>query len=402
MRISLATGLSSDPLAARFELVERKGLGHPDTICDAIAEAASRYYAQFCMTAFGRVAHHWFDKVMLLGADADIRYGSGRLTTPYKVIFAGKCAFRVGNTGIPVADIARRAAEDVLATRLTGFESGRDLTVVLEVVDHVGPGRSPSRYRPLLVRDLPSLDRDDLSSNDSNIAVGYSPLTPLEEMVLLTEALLNGAEFKASNRDVGWDIKVIGSRIGADISLLVNVPFLAQFIPSSAVYIERKQAVESELRRRLTERFELNPVITMNPADREGQPYLVALGSVADTGDVGVTGRGNRINGLITPMRPMSIEALAGKNPVDHTGKLYGIAAEQLARTLATALDARIEVFVHTSKGTLLQTPDDVMINVSRKLDPEEERLAQDTVVSTLQGIRRQTLQIIDSGVVMW
>lgn len=32
-----------------FELVERKGVGHPDTICDAIAERASSDYSKYCM-----------------------------------------------------------------------------------------------------------------------------------------------------------------------------------------------------------------------------------------------------------------------------------------------------------------------------------------------------------------
>ncbi len=50
-----------------------------------------------------------------------------------------------------------------------------------------------------------------------------------------------------------------------------------------------------------------------------------------EMGDDGATGRGNRGNCLITPMRPMSIEAIAGKNPVNHVGKIYNVIAQQVA-----------------------------------------------------------------------
>jgi len=41
-------------------------------------------------------------------------------------------------------------------------------------------------------------------------------------------------------------------------------------------------------------------------------------------------GRGNRANGLITPFRPMTLEATAGKNPISHTGKIYCIVANKI------------------------------------------------------------------------
>jgi S-adenosylmethionine synthetase len=403
VRYNLNVGLNADPQRGRFELVERKGLGHPDTICDAIAEAMSRLYSRFCLESFGRIAHHWFDKVMLIGGEADIRFGEGRLVRPYTLIYAGKCAFSVGDRRIPVDEIARQAAEQVLATRLTGFRSQTDLQVRLELVDYTGPGRSSSRYRPRCVEDLPLLDDGDRVSNDANLLVGFSPLTPLEKLVLYAENWLNSREFKANNPDVGWDIKVIGSRVGDEITLLMNIPFLAAAITSMRFYNERKQAVTELLRVNLERHFDLKPVLRVNPADlEEARPYLVALGSVADTGDVGVTGRGNRVNGLITPMRPMSIEAFSGKNPVDHTGKLHAWAATELARVLAAKLETGVEVFIHTAKGTLTREPDDVMINVTRVLEAEEERFVKEELTSILERVPQQSRRLITDDVLMW
>jgi S-adenosylmethionine synthetase len=62
-------------------------------------------------------------------------------------------------------------------------------------------------------------------------------------------------------------------------------------------------------------------------------------------GDDGETGRGNRANGLITPSRPMSLEAAAGKNPVNHTGKIYNVLAANIAAK-ASKLKGIEEVYV--------------------------------------------------------
>ena len=35
--------------AHSIELVERKGLGHPDSICDALAEELSRSLSRYCL-----------------------------------------------------------------------------------------------------------------------------------------------------------------------------------------------------------------------------------------------------------------------------------------------------------------------------------------------------------------
>ena len=50
-----------------FEIVERKGIGHPDTLSDALAEELSRVYSNYTLSKFGVILHHNFDKVGLCG-----------------------------------------------------------------------------------------------------------------------------------------------------------------------------------------------------------------------------------------------------------------------------------------------------------------------------------------------
>ena len=76
--------------------------------------------------------------------------------------------------------------------------------------------------------------------------------------------------------------------------------------------------------------------VAVNAADdrKTGAVYLTVTGTSAEAGDDGEVGRGNRVNGLITPGRPMSLEAAAGKNPVTHVGKIYNVVARNIAASL--------------------------------------------------------------------
>ena len=76
-------------------------------------------------------------------------------------------------------------------------------------------------------------------------------------------------------------------------------------------------------------------------------------------GDDGQVGRGNRVNGLITPGRPMSLEAAAGKNPVSHVGKLYNVLATEIARAVCSEVPEVTEASVQLVSriGQLVSEP---------------------------------------------
>ncbi|RYF00573.1 MAG: S-adenosylmethionine synthetase, partial [Oxalobacteraceae bacterium] len=315
-----------------FEVVERKGVGHPDTLADAIAENMSRRYSQYVREKFGGYAHHWFDKVVLIGSEASLTYGAGRLERPFHAILTGKCVLQVGKEVIPVDSLFAQAAAAVLTQHLYGFDPADHLRCEVRVTDGRGPGQAASRYRPGDASELVHVLGQGVS-NDCNLCAGFAPLSVIEQMVMQTEQYLSDPTYRADYGS-GTDVKVVGTRQGDAYHLLVNLPFVADFVSSRDAYLDRVEQARRRTQTLLESHFAGDITIVVNPEKQSGRSYLTATGSVLDTGDVGVVGRGNRINGLITPTRPMSIEASCGKNPLDHTGKLYGIAAHRAATAL--------------------------------------------------------------------
>jgi len=386
-----------------FELVERKGIGHPDTLCDAIAEKASLYYSRYFLEHFDRIAHHWFDKVMLIGGCSEIGFGEGELVKPYKVIFAGKAAKKYKGIDIPLDSILTQAAIDVLSSSLTGFDETKHLEIVNEVVDYHGAGRHSSRYQPQSEKELVSLNNLDLVSNDCNLLTGYAPLSNLESLVLKTEQYINGTDFKKNHSETGWDVKIIGFRECQSYKLIINIPFLASKVHNEQEYFSKKSEIQESIEYFINNEFTMSVDVLINPQDKNKNFYLTALGSVADTGDVGVVGRGNRINGLITPMRPMCIEAPAGKNPLDHTGKIYGVLANKLALEIYNQIGSPVEVYIFVAKESTITSPDQVVVKlVDWEKNGESKKLVYDITNAMISNINNITIDFIKTGVTMW
>jgi S-adenosylmethionine synthetase len=74
------------------EVVERKGLGHPDTICDALAEALSLSLCREYQQRFGAILHHNVDKALLCGGSAVPSFGGGTVTRPIDIYLAGRAS----------------------------------------------------------------------------------------------------------------------------------------------------------------------------------------------------------------------------------------------------------------------------------------------------------------------
>jgi len=111
--------------------------------------------------------------------------------------------------------------------------------------------------------------------------------------------------------------------------------------------------------------------VAVNPADdlATGNIYLTVTGTSAEAGDDGQVGRGNRVNGLITPCQPMSLEAAAGKNPVTHVGKLYSVLAQDIANKLVCEVPeiAKAQCLMVSKIGMPVVTPAMLQVKVTTR-----------------------------------
>jgi len=324
----------------RVEIVERKGTGHPDFMCDALMEAISVALSREYQKTFGTILHHNIDKGLLAAGKAAIDFGGGKLIKPMELIIGDRATFMAGGKKIPVREIAINAAREWIRQNLRFVDPDR----------HV-------RYRTVLAPGSEELTDIFLrpgevhGANDTSALIGYYPLSPTEEVVLGLERYLNSKVFKEKYPETGEDIKVMGLRTGDHLDLTVAMPLISAFVKSEDTYFRIKeialQAIRKFLRRYRSFR---DSTVNLNTLDQKGRGlggiYLTLLGTSAEGADSGQVGRGNRVNGLISVNRPMGTEAAAGKNPVSHVGKIYNLLAHKTAEKICKQIDGIQEVYV--------------------------------------------------------
>jgi len=310
-----------------IEIVERKGLGHPDTICDALAENLSRNLCREYRSRFGEILHHNVDKALLAGGRAMAEFGGGTVLAPIEIYLAGRAIAEVGNIALPVSEIAIEGSRAWLRANLHALDAEHHV----RIHDLVQPGSHD--LRTLFSRR--ARDESPLA-NDTSIGVGYAPLSPLEQLVLAVERGINGRDRANEHRAWGEDVKIMGVRNGRMVHLTVACAIIGKHLAHLDDYLGEKASIERLVRELAGQHGFASAEIAINAADHlpTGAVYLTVTGTSAEAGDDGEVGRGNRVNGLITPCRPMSLEAAAGKNPVTHVGKIYNVLARQISEAL--------------------------------------------------------------------
>jgi len=364
--------------------VERKGLGHPDTVCDLVMEKISQALSKAYMERFGRVLHHNCDKGLLVAGQVERRYGGGRVLEPMRLIIGDRATV---TTGVGVREIAIETAKAWFRERLPEVDPDRHLTYQVEL-------KQGSEQLAGIFLDQKAI----LRSNDTSAATGYAPLSETERLVLETESFLNGPEFKAQYPETGRDVKVMGVRNGRSLSLTVAMPFLDRYVDSEATYFRRKREVHEVLVSHLGPRLKALEGVTvdMNALDRQGiglsGMYLSVLGTSAEDADSGEVGRGNQVNGIIALNRPRGSEAAAGKNPVSHVGKIYNVLSHLLADKLYREVRGLQEVVVWLCSriGDPVDQPQ--MTSVQVKLQSEAKLV--DVVEPIRQLVTRELSQM--------
>ncbi len=335
------TPLDTQPVNQQeIEIVERKGLGHPDTICDALAEKLSAELCKFYYDKFGFVLHHNVDKNLLVGGSALPKFGGGEVKEPIEIFLSGRAIKEYKGVKVPVDELAVESAKEWLKENIHAIDPEKHV----RIHTYIRPGSVDlvDIYMRQLKEGLPL-------SNDTSFGVGYAPFDDLENVVYHVERKLNDREFKKVHPEVGEDIKVMGVRIGEKIKITIACAFVDRFVKDVDDYMEKKENVRRtalDVAKRFTTR-EVEVDINTGDDVENANVYITVTGTSAEAGDDGEVGRGNRVNGLITPYRPMSLEAAAGKNPITHVGKLYNITANEIAREVVNEVPEVEEAYVY-------------------------------------------------------
>ncbi len=317
-----------------YEVCEHKGIGHPDTITDAVCEAASRELSLEYRERFGQIMHHNLDKGLLIAGSSAPRFGGGAVTAPMKLIICGRATTSGGK--IDVREIVTEAARRYLRKHIRcGLEHFRIETEIKE---------GSSNLQAVM-----SGRRETFRANDTSFGVGFAPYSRLEQLVLRLAEVLKSGEFRRDFPVAGDDFKIMAYRLGSHGApvLTIALAMIDKHVRSVGHYFLLKQAILDRLLSSLAEPAEIR-INVLDDADSKNESgiYLTVTGLSAEMGDDGQVGRGNRASGLITPKRAMSLEAVAGKNPVSHVGKLYNVLATLIARDVHENIDAVEEISV--------------------------------------------------------
>ena len=381
-----------------IEIVERKGLGHPEYMADSIAEGFSRNLSKYYIKNFGKILHHNVDKLEIIGGETRPAFNGGKITKQITVLFSGRATASVNNENVPLKEIAETSAKDWIKSNIRFLD--------------------PQQLRYLFETNQGSVNLTDafqrngkVGSNDTSFAVGYYPYSILENIVLKTENYLNSKEFKTRFPFSGEDIKIMGVRIKNRIKITIAMAVIDRFISSEKDYFDKKGEVFNaaiSYIKQLNETLEneKNPgtkrdiELALNNMDKKGRGingcYLTVTGLSAESGDDGAVGRGNRVNGLITPNRTMTLEAAAGKNPVNHIGKIYSLFAFDISKKIYEKFNVVNQIKMVGRIGNDLSRPLAFSFLTEDKLDKEKKKEVKSYINEELSNINGITNQIIE------
>jgi S-adenosylmethionine synthetase len=341
MRNIIVASLDQVPLESqKIEVVERKGLGHPDSICDCIMNEVSVSLSKEYLKRAGTILHHNIDKSLLAAGEVETRFEGGIIKKPMKLIFGDRATYKVNEEEIPVEEIAVETAKEWFRQNLRFVDPDRHVVYQVEIQ----PGSSA-------LTDIFKRGSKVLEANDTSAAVGWAPPTKTETAVLKTENYVNSKEFKKSFPESGEDVKVMAFRKDDELELTISMAFVDRFIENEKQYFKKKSEILENVSRFVKENNDFAKIqVQLNTLDTPGRGiggiYLTVLGTSADGADSGQVGRGNRVNGLISLNRPQCSEAAAGKNPVSHVGKIYNLLTFRIANEIHRQVPDAREVYV--------------------------------------------------------
>lgn len=389
-----------------LEVIERKGLGHPDTIADALACLLSRNYSRLTMEQCGFILHHQFDKVMVIGGKTQVSWGKGEFIEPVRVVVAGRATSSFENRSLPVEDLIVSTVREFFKVNFHFPDIDKNLTIDIFVSTAPGPGALTessgaiaSMFNPRSAADVRGYGSHYVS-NDTSCCVGYAPHSRLELAIRDLEATLNFSTTRKKWPWLGNDIKIMAVRIKDTVDITMCVPQISEFVESPTAYAKNLAAIAEFIEHTLANSLAIYQVrVYINTKDKKSDNnYYISLTGSSLNGDIGVVGRGNRVNGLITFCRPMSLEGASGKNPRYYSGFIYSIACQRIAQAVYENSGQAAELFIVSQNGAPLLSP----WHIAAKTLTFDEAKTAEIIRNGLEDIPLISADFIDGKIITY
>lgn len=346
------------------ELIERKGAGHPDSICDELASLISQAYSSYTVeNCDGMVLHHQIDKLMLIGGKTEVEFGKGSFVEPITIVLSGRISRNYLGKDLPVNEIIDKCLRDYFSDRFPMIDFDKNIKIIDLLTSYAGPGTLKestgsiaSMFSPVAKEAVRGYE--DVVANDTSFCLAYEPMSSLEKLVIDLEQHLTSRSMRNKNKWLGTDIKIMAYRQGEDVDLTACIPQIAAHVPSYASYKENLDMITAEMLKFAEDRMPNSNInMSTNTKDKDDtQNVYLTVSGASLSGDIGVVGRGNRPNGLITARKPMSLEGTNGKNPRYYAGFIYAVCTKKIAKRIydETGMPNIVEI-VSQNGGQLLK-----------------------------------------------
>ncbi len=183
----------------QIELVERKCIGHPDSLADGVAESISRALSLAYIEECGAILHHNTDQGEVVAGESMPKYGGGKVIRPVYMLLDGRATKQFDGINIPTDSIAIEAARNYLKKTLTNMNLNRDI-----IIDcRMGTGSTDLRdvFKPCQT----SIPR----ANDTSFGVGHAPFSEVETITLALSDYIDDT-LRNKYPAIGQDIKIRG------------------------------------------------------------------------------------------------------------------------------------------------------------------------------------------------
>lgn len=393
----------------KFEVVETKGKGHPDNICDTLAEKISANYSKYCLEQYGVILRHMIDKLSILGGGSKVKFGGGEMIAPIRMLINGRFTNKYRNKKIDYMQIVTNTIKDYFKELFPLLDVDKYLLIIDNTHHNEGPGviyNSDDTTNNERMKFFEAVDNQDAARhnnhnkcNDTSTTVSYYPMSKLEQTVLNIEQTLNSDKYKKKNPWTGNDIKVMGIRKDKKIEVTCCVPLISKYIKDISDYKNKLKMIEKDINKIINKFFKNNETyLYLNTRDsyENNDLYMTLIGSAIESGDEGAVGRGNRSRGVIPFSRNFSMEASCGKNPVYHTGKLFTAIGDLLSQKIYDEFKVENVVYCTSRMGDSIKNPWNVSVELNKNISDYDKKKIDKYVNDILKNHDKVTEEIIN------